>query len=651
MPSTFYGLNIGYSGLTAYNAAITTTGNNIANVETKGYSRQHVNQTAGSALRTYTSYGMTGSGVTVKGVEQMRDEYYDIKYRKANASHGEYAIKADYAAQIENYFSDDGEKIRGFSTLYDNVFRSMEDLKANPGDTATRVAFIGQTQSLTDYFNTIYEEMQSLQEDVNDQIKVAADEINSIAEQIAALNKQINIIELKGVVANELRDQRANLVDELSEYVDVDIIEDPIYSTDEVNPFTGMPEGEPTGAFRYQVTISGNQTLVDGYEYRTLNCVAIEDDNKTNQSDATGLYNLQWYDTKMNYYPVGNNYSGKLNGLLQMRDGNNNEYFHGNAAKCDLAKKTVTIGVNSEYLTDVTKCTIPETGTIIISSTEYRYTGWTANFAKDGSDIKTDEFGNPIIESYTFNLDSDKNSEAKLNKLGALVDEDKSARIGINVDYQGIPYYMEQMNEWIRDFSQNFNEILTQDGAVDENDDPARNLFVAKDASGNVEQFDMTAYKKADHEGTSYRIESSDNGYYKMTAGTFEIDRSISENAAYLATHTGIKEGQDKQDIVEQLIDLQTNKDRMSFRGCSSSEFLQCVLADIALNANSANTFEKKYEDLGAEIDTMRMSISSVDNDEEAANLVKFQNAYVLASKMISTFNEIYNRLILETGV
>ena len=89
----------------------------------------------------------------------------------------------------------------------------------------------------------------------------------------------------------------------------------------------------------------------------------------------------------------------------------------------------------------------------------------------------------------------------------------------------------------------------------------------------------------------------------------------------------------------------------MEFRGCTASEFLQCILGDVMLNASNANTFGAKFEDLGNTIDTMRLSVSSVDKDEEAVSLVKYQNAYTLASKMISCFTEIYDRLILETGV
>ena len=75
------------------------------------------------------------------------------------------------------------------------------------------------------------------------------------------------------------------------------------------------------------------------------------------------------------------------------------------------------------------------------------------------------------------------------------------------------------------------------------------------------------------------------------------------------------------------------------------------MLSDVALNASNANTFYKNYKNIAGSIDTQRTSISGVDGDEEAINLVKYQNGYNLASKMVQTLTEIYDRLILQTGV
>ena len=87
------------------------------------------------------------------------------------------------------------------------------------------------------------------------------------------------------------------------------------------------------------------------------------------------------------------------------------------------------------------------------------------------------------------------------------------------------------------------------------------------------------------------------------------------------------------------------------FRGGKSADFLQCLLSDISVDTQKAEIFTKNYENLNSAITNQRMSISSVDKDEEALNLVKFQNAYNLASKMVQVLQEMYDRLILETGV
>ncbi|NTV79394.1 MAG: flagellar hook-associated protein FlgK, partial [Clostridiales bacterium] len=89
MSSTFFGLNIAYTGLLASNAGLNTTANNISNAETEGYSRQTVVQQAANALRTFTTYGCAGAGVETIAIERIRDEFYDEKYWNNQTNVGE----------------------------------------------------------------------------------------------------------------------------------------------------------------------------------------------------------------------------------------------------------------------------------------------------------------------------------------------------------------------------------------------------------------------------------------------------------------------------------------------------------------------------------------------------------------------------------
>ncbi|MBP5221570.1 MAG: hypothetical protein J6Z35_00235 [Lachnospiraceae bacterium] len=117
MPSQFFGLNISYKGLLASNAALTTAANNIANVQTEGYSRQQVTQQASTPIRVFQTYGCAGAGVETLAAERIRDEFYDGKYWASNTTTGEYEMKKYYMEQVETYFDDDG-KNSGFKTIF-----------------------------------------------------------------------------------------------------------------------------------------------------------------------------------------------------------------------------------------------------------------------------------------------------------------------------------------------------------------------------------------------------------------------------------------------------------------------------------------------------------------------------------------------------
>ena len=87
------------------------------------------------------------------------------------------------------------------------------------------------------------------------------------------------------------------------------------------------------------------------------------------------------------------------------------------------------------------------------------------------------------------------------------------------------------------------------------------------------------------------------------------------------------------------------------YRGCKAKDFLQCMYDDVAVDKEETKTFLDNYTSIRGSIQTQRDSVSGVDQDEEALSLIKFQNAYNLNSKVIQVLTEIYDRLILETGV
>ena len=616
MASTFFGLDIAYTGVQAANAKLNTTANNIANVDTKGYTRQEATQVASDALRISQSYGMAGTGVTVTDINQVRNEFYDVKYWQAQTNLGQYDMKMYYMYQIEDYFTDK-DTVEGFEPIFSAMFDSLEEVYKQAGTPSTKTQFIGAAGDLCEYFNAQATNLEKLQLGVNEEIKNKVDEINSIAEQIATLNKQINTIEVNHLRANELRDKRNLLIDQLSRIVDVEVRETPIYTT---------PGGsEKSGIYTYEVSIAGGQILVQGYEYNTLECVARSAEEKVNQSDADGLFEIKWSNT-MDFNLYGANLGGELKGLIEVRDGNNEEYFHGTTKKVDDngdGTYTVTIEVpNKDYLTDMNKCTLPDSGQLTLVNTKYKYSG----FEFDGTNPPT----------YTFTIKPDA------GQADPTIFDGKEASVGTKIDYQGIPYYQEQMNEWVRIFAKAMNDI--EKTAVDEEGNPAEVLFTAKDKVNGTEI-------KFDDSLADNKYKSSDSDYYRLTAGNLSINNEMVKDASKFGTTVDIKKGGDAQDVTELLLTVQDDKNKVNFRGCSAKEFLQCITSDIALSANNAKTFTENYTNINKSVSQTRLSISGVDNDEEALHLVKFQEAYNLSAKVMQIMTEIYDRLILQTGV
>lgn len=610
MPSTFFGLTISSSALTSFQAATNTVANNISNVNTKGYTRQQAIRVAAEALRVNQKYGMAGSGVDTTEIKQIRDFYYDVKYWENNAKVGLYDTKLYYMQQIEDYLIDD-DTAKGFSTILDEMFNALNTLNSNPNDLDKRQQFISKSQSFATFFNSLSTGLGKIQEDCNKEIATQVENINSISQKIALLNKQINVIELQGTNANELRDQRALLVDELSELVPVEVIETKVTNSNYPDMYTGATD--------YVLKIDG-KTLVNNFEYNTLKCVAR--DEKVNQSDVEGLYDICWEGSNIPFNPASKASDGRLRALFEIRDGNNAEGFSGSVQEVTAGTGGDVVTLKNPSITDINYMTMPSEGIITMNNKDYKYTGFSYDEA---------------TQTYKFQLDQTLSVEEKNRIMG------KKVAIGQNIDAMGIPYYQAQANAFLREFAKQFNEIqkkgVTLDGTAGDS------FFVAEKPDGSEWNFeDYTAT-------TGNSMSSSGNYYYMLTGANVVVADNVVRTPQNLVTLTAdeLANGTDNPSLVNEMALLY--KDVKMFRGAGANEFLQCLISDNSVDTEKASLFLKNYSNISETIVQKRMSISGVDEDEEALDMLKFQNAYNLASKMIQTMSEMYDRLILETGV
>lgn len=290
MASGFLGLTISLSGLFANQRSLGVVSHNIANANTEGYSRQVMNTQAYNPDVLPGGMGTLGTGVNVTAVEQVRDEYLDFKFREETSSMAEWTARAEVFEQIENIFNEPSDTSIG--ELLDSYYEALQTLSTEPENLTARTLVRQTTIALTEGVGIISSSLKDLQEELNFQFKQAVDQVNSYAERIAQLNETIYKAELEGSTANDLRDQRAVLLDELSELVPVD------YYEDEKN--------------RFYVLVGGHQLVA---HYRADSIEMVERTEKVHEDDSLGLVDIKWTD--------GNDVNvdtGQVAGFLSIRD-------------------------------------------------------------------------------------------------------------------------------------------------------------------------------------------------------------------------------------------------------------------------------------------------------------------------------------------
>jgi flagellar hook-associated protein 1 FlgK len=556
MQSTFFGLNIALQGLYASRSGMDVTNHNITNSKTKGYSRQEIQQRASTPLALNTGKGMVGTGTEVYGIRQLRDTYLDTKYRSENSTLGEYTTKSSSSSQIETIF--DAFSDTNFSKMLDTYYDSIQKLSTNAGSEPYRDVVKQSAISYTQYFNSVSQKLQSAQQDLNFNINATVEQINSYTEQIQSLNGQIYKSEIDGSVANDLRDQRNVIVDDLSQLVNVDVSE------------------SDQGQFR--VSMDG-QILVDHLDVNQLEVKQRKEiDSAANLKLNTDLYNK--YKT--------------LTGST-----NDNDIYAAYTKDYDTYKNT-----NTENLYDI--C-------------------WA------GSGVQLDTTDANLSGKLKGYLDMrDGNS----NTVSA-----GSTGLDKATNYKGIPYYLDKLNQFTQTFAKLMNEGKSYDGTQ-----IAKGGFANGYSLNGTTGIGMFSTKNPD--GTYNSGKNID--YTKITAANFGISKEVNEDVNNIATSFSEKVDKEANDLIKEVIGLKHNS--KAFSQGEIVDYMTAVTSELAINQSQAKSFAKNQENITLSIDNQRLSVAGVNLNEEMANMIKYQQTYAAAIKMITTMDEILNTTINKLG-
>lgn len=222
MYSTFHGLEVGKRAILAQQTALSTTGHNIANANTKGYSRQEAVLQATRPLAFPSANNGTlpmqlGTGVEVSQLKRIRNQFLDTQFRNEQQKLGYYEAKSSALSNLESVFNEPSDY--GLDMALNRLWQSIQELAKQPDSLSARTVLLANGQAVATNLNEISSGINLNQQNLAVQLSDKATEINASLKEVAALNNQIALAVASGNQPNDLSDRRDLLLDSLSKQI------------------------------------------------------------------------------------------------------------------------------------------------------------------------------------------------------------------------------------------------------------------------------------------------------------------------------------------------------------------------------------------------------------------------------------------------
>ncbi|BAL84175.1 putative flagellar hook-associated protein 1 [Selenomonas ruminantium subsp. lactilytica TAM6421] len=590
MRSTFSGLNTMVRGVFANQLSLDTVGHNITNASTEGYSRQSVNQAATRAQEVPSLYGnsLVGTGVDAMSIMRARNVYADKQFWAETSTHEYYKNQQVNYDKLEAIF-DDSDKT-GILNAMEKFYKAWSDLSANASTNSNRVTVVEQANILIDRVKTVSSQLQDQINAQYEDMRVHLSTINDINGQIVDLNKNIMSAEAAGSHANDLRDQRDLLVDELSKYMNLNVYEDD----------KGM----------YTV-VSNGISMVNGINKLTLEM----SDPYNNTTYGINDYTIQIKESGVSYIP--------LNGSLK--------------AQLD------TIAEDKTYIDKMADMM----GFMLTTFNNMHQQG----AGIDGADGNFGEFRNDgtyIGPSYGRNFFGDDNTIYSWDNTEhrVVATEYVSDSITRSLDYtdNGNEIYTPVVK-----IDGTLNEISYLDGINIINAMQVNGKITETGGTTLIAARKLTVEKYVDGNGTYgldpntgrehiVKVNGPGDGTNAVNmSNLFNLDASNVTNTATLSV---------------QYVDLSetVRADANAVGKISLNAYYNSAMSTLGTNANSVDIKESAQDDLITQIVSWRSSTSGVDWNEELTNMIMFQKGYSACSRCLTTMDEMLDRLINSTG-
>ncbi|MEJ5284319.1 MAG: flagellar hook-associated protein FlgK [Brevinematales bacterium] len=629
MLSTFHGIETGKKGLMSNNMGIQTTGHNLSNVETEGYSRQKVNLSTTIPLYEPSANrvevpGQIGTGVQVEDIQRVRDQAIDDRINYEKGGLGYWETKQKFLHQLETIFNEpDKPNLR---TVLDDFWESWQKLAADPTEQASRLELIQRAELLAKTMNHTYNSVYDLRQNVNLLIEQKIAEINHIAREIATLNIQIVKSEAMGDKPNDLYDKRDLLADRLSKIVDIRI--------------------ERNNKHELIVYI-GTENLVQGGKVHEVRGVG--------EPENDGLTAVLWDDGRQ--VKLG---AGELAGLMDVRDN-------------DLRKALQNLNSLAVNITDTTN--------------EVHRDGFGLNLTTNNNFFKEIPLSPVANGDYDFNNDGifdgvaifrvsgterlDEHTvigssgflnfgPSRFNGQDVLIqyqatDKVKDVIERINQSDAGVVAYLNHKGQLslkakipedrrfpqfvIRHIEDSGNFLVGVAGILSESG--ANGAFDYR-TPGNITKFNVPAENVA-------------LTFQKNQGAWFGLDEKILANPDSIAAAAGIDtNGDGDPDRINglgdnrnalQIAELRHRKIMIEERS-SASDFIKAMIGDFGTRSEAAIVNMDKNKAVVDSLENLRKQISGVNVDEELSKMIMYQHGYNASARLVSVIDRMIETLI-----
>jgi flagellar hook-associated protein 1 FlgK len=616
------------SGLVSYQRALATTGHNIANVDTEGYSRQKVD----FATRTPSQSGSLtlGSGVKVSSVSRVYDSFNVDQLRNSQAAFSQADSYLQLASQVDNALADAD---LGLSASLSRFYNSLQDVADNPSSIPARQLMLAESESLGDRFASLSSQMDSLEREVSSRVRVSVNDINDISTQVAELNLMISKAQGQfGTEANDLLDQRDQALLSLNELIGTSSVE----QTDgSVSVFIGNGEALVLGERALEIRAVSN----------------VFDPGRVELAMAVGGNSAVISDSLR---------GGSLGGALSFREGvlsdTRNELGRLTVAIADTLNSINRAGIDLKggLGRDIFSVSDPE-----LYSSRNNTSG--AAFNAQVSDVSALTGSNTLVRldasGWSFFDEATDAAVAGVSGVGSVADP--FIVDGVSLSLTSPAALGDQfLLRSTQGAANSLKVIMTDPAGIAAAAATRSTADLNNIGSGKISETDVVDSNNQNLlspvsieflSATSYQVNGA--GGFGFTSGS-----DITINGSKV-TISGSPEAGDQFTIGANTNALGDNRNLLKMAAAESSKVLNGgsasiqdamngLVGDIAVATRSAQINYQSQDSLLNQARSTQQSISGVNLDEEAANLLKFQQAYQAAAQAVSIANDLFQTLL-----